>query len=81
MKAEPRDSRIGPIYAKAGEATYCPNGHVLGHFTKDVKTAAMPAGELVPVDGMSIGATACHVCGAPPCAGLGIYYFKATTAH
>lgn len=54
----------GPVYARAGEATYCANGHVLGHFVKDVMIGEINEGALVPVDGMSLGTLLCPWCDA-----------------
>lgn len=67
----------GPIYARAGEATFCAKGHVLGHFVRDVRLGEVQNGdEVVPVPGMSIGTERCPTCDAPTNHD-GAYYFLA----
>lgn len=66
----------GPVYAGAGEATYCRDGHLLGHFNAEVMVGETAPEKLSPVEGMSIGAPECHICGAPVQIG-GLYFFEA----
>lgn len=73
---EPRSPTKG-IYAKRGEKTYCAKGCEIGHFGNDVYTGAMPkTGDLVPVDGMSLGMSKCPFCTATVTSELSLYYFK-----
>jgi len=73
----------GELYARAGEATYCENGHYLGRFAQDVSSGdvAAPAhlDHLAP--GVSVGMTICPQCGGACAVGnpdnhaSGTFYF------
>jgi hypothetical protein len=79
VPVELRDASVGLVYARAGEATYCASGHLVGHFRSDALTGSVPAGELVPVEGINLGDYNCPWCGSQLTGGQGLYYFAAGT--
>jgi len=73
--------RTGPrwknYYAFEGEKTYCENGHLLGHFIRDVKVGAEGSGELIAEPPMAIGDSECPHCNGRIAQSPGQYFFGA----
>lgn len=65
----------GPVYARKGEATYCENGHLLGHFNQDALVGETDPYKLTPVDGMGLFESECPICSGAVVQNYGQYYF------